>query len=77
MADQIRHLVVVSLVGLLAACGDFHGPWEYYPHTTEIYAGVYTYGYIIEGESRESVFPRCMNWKNPRQKTSRSMTAPR
>ena len=43
---------------LLTACGDFHGPWEYYPHTTEIYAGVYTYGYIMEGESPRICFSK-------------------
>ena len=36
--------IVVGL--LLAACGDFHGPWEYYPNEREIYTGIYTYGYV-------------------------------
>ena len=39
--------VMAMVVGLLlAACGDFHGPWEYYPNEREIYTGIYTYGYV-------------------------------
>lgn len=39
-----------SLVFLLLVACDFNGPWNFYPEETEIYAGVYTYGYIVEGE---------------------------
>ena len=35
----------------LAACGDFHGPWDYYPEKRDVYTGIYTYGYVISGES--------------------------
>lgn len=38
--------VVVALLGC-----DFHGPWEYYPEEREVYTGIYTYGYIVSGES--------------------------
>ena len=44
--------VLFLLVALfLAACGDFHGPWDYYPEKRDVYTGIYTYGYIISGES--------------------------
>ena len=35
---------------MLVAC-DFHGPWEYYPEKRDVYTGIYTYGYVISGES--------------------------
>ena len=35
----------------LAACGDFHGPWDYYPEKRDVYTGIYTYGYVISGET--------------------------
>ena len=38
------------LFPLLAAC-DFQGPWSYYPEETEVYQGIYTFGYIVNGES--------------------------
>ena len=34
----------------LAACSDFHGPWEYYPEKRDVYTGIYTYGYIVSKE---------------------------
>lgn len=44
--------VLFLLVALfLAACSDFHGPWDYYPEKRDVYTGIYTYGYIISGES--------------------------
>lgn len=44
--------VFFLLVALfLAACSDFHGPWDYYPEKRDVYTGIYTYGYIISGES--------------------------
>lgn len=33
----------------LTAC-DFQGPWSYYPEESEVYQGIYTYGYIVAGE---------------------------
>jgi len=35
----------------LAACSDFHGPWDYYPEKRDVYTGIYTYGYIVSGEA--------------------------
>ena len=35
---------------MLAACSDFHGPWDYYPEERNVYLGIYTYGYIMPGE---------------------------
>ena len=35
---------------LLVAC-DFNGPWSFYPEERDIYTGIYTYGYIVDGES--------------------------
>lgn len=42
--------LVACLLLALMAC-DFNGPWSYYPEEREIYTGIYTYGYIIEGET--------------------------
>lgn len=39
------------VIGVLLAACDFNGPWSYYPDEREVYAGVYTYGYIVEGEN--------------------------
>lgn len=51
--NTISRLLCAFAVALLAACGDFHGPWEYYPENREIFTGIYTYGYILDGgESR-------------------------
>ena len=51
--NTISRLLCASAALLLAACGDFHGPWEYYPENREIFTGIYTYGYILDGgESR-------------------------
>lgn len=35
---------------LFTAC-DFQGPWSYYPEETEVYQGIYTYGYIVAEKS--------------------------
>jgi len=43
---------------LLAACGDFHGPWEYYPDEREVYTGIYTYGYILAGTETDICFSK-------------------
>ena len=45
---QSLSCVILALVAglFLTACGDFHGPWEYYPNEREIYTGIYTYGYV-------------------------------
>ena len=44
--------LMLVLLFFLAAC-DFHGPWEYYPDERDVYTGIYTYGYILDGgESR-------------------------
>ena len=40
-----------AVVGVVLVGCDFHGPWEYYPEEREVYTGVYTYGYIVEGSS--------------------------
>ena len=45
------------LVAFLAGC-DFHGPWEYYPEERDVYTGIYTYGYIISGESPHICFSK-------------------
>jgi hypothetical protein len=43
-------LSCVVFVAMLVGC-DFHGPWEYYPEERDVYTGIYTYGYIVSGES--------------------------
>ena len=43
---------------VLAACGDFHGPWEYYPHEREVYTGIYTYGYVLADAETEICFSK-------------------
>ncbi len=48
-------LLVIALV--IAGC-DFHGPWDYYPEEREVYTGIYTYGYIISGESPDICFSK-------------------
>lgn len=42
--------VCFLLSAILAAC-DFQGPWSYYPEETEVYQGIYTFGYIVADES--------------------------
>lgn len=42
--------VYFLLSTILAAC-DFQGPWTYYPEETEVYCGIYTFGYIVADES--------------------------
>lgn len=50
-------LFAILAVAALVSC-DFNGPWSFYPEETEIYAGVYTYGYIVEGESPRVCFSK-------------------
>lgn len=47
---EVLGLALACLALFFAAC-DFEGPWSYYPEETEIYTGIYTYGYIVEGEA--------------------------
>lgn len=47
---RLAHISFACLLLLLAACG-FDGPWKFYPEERDIYAGIYTYGYIIDGKS--------------------------
>ena len=42
-------LFMMALV--LAACSDFHGPWDYYPEERDVYTGIYTYGYVMDGST--------------------------
>ena len=50
--NTISRLLCAFAVALQVAC-DFHGPWEYYPEERDVYTGIYTYGYILDGgESR-------------------------
>lgn len=42
--------VYFLLSTILVAC-DFQGPWSYYPEETEVYQGIYTFGYIVADES--------------------------
>lgn len=51
--------VLFLLVALfLAACSDFHGPWDYYPEKRDVYTGIYTYGTIVAGENPEICFSK-------------------
>ncbi|MCQ2105004.1 MAG: hypothetical protein MJZ26_04340 [Fibrobacter sp.] len=45
-----RAVLYLFFAFLLAAC-DFQGPWSYYPEETEVYQGIYTFGYIVADES--------------------------
>lgn len=51
-----RMLLVFAL--MLAACGDFHGPWDYYPEERDVYLGIYTYGYIMAGKNPHICFSK-------------------
>ena len=58
-ATESMLFALVMIVGLLlAACGDFHGPWEYYPEERDVYTGIYTYGYVVAGEDPEICFSK-------------------
>lgn len=54
--------MLLAMAVLLVAC-DFNGPWSFYPEETEIYTGIYTYGYIIEGESPRVCFSKTYQLK--------------
>ncbi len=68
--DGFGHTVILAMHALLVAflasfvaanlmaCSDFHGPWEFYPEEREIYTGIYTYGYIVDGESPHVCFSK-------------------
>ena len=49
-------LIVFAFV--LASCGDFHGPWDYYPEERDVYLGVYTYGYVMSGSGPHICFSK-------------------
>ena len=51
-----RMLLVFAL--MLGACGDFHGPWDYYPEERDVYLGIYTYGYIMPEENSHICFSK-------------------
>lgn len=57
-ARLINFIDGLLLAFLLAACGDFHGPWEFYPNEREIYTGIYTYGYVLENHDAEVCFSK-------------------
>jgi len=42
----------------LAACSDFHGPWDYYPEKRDVYTGIFTYGTIVADENPEICFSK-------------------
>ena len=42
----------------LAACSDFHGPWEFYPEKRDIYTGIFTYGTVVADENPEICFSK-------------------
>ncbi len=48
--SAIYFLLPTSYFLLFTAC-DFQGPWSYYPEETEVYQGIYTFGYIVADES--------------------------
>lgn len=58
ISKKIMGWFVVALCTLAFSGCDFHGPWEFYPEETEIYGGIYTYGYIIEGSSPRVCFEK-------------------
>ena len=54
-----RGMLALFVAGLLlAACGDFHGPWEYYPEEREVYTGIFTYGYILSDGGTDICFSK-------------------
>lgn len=55
LVSRLLSLVVIAFA--LVGC-DFNGPWSYYPETREIYQGVYTYAYIVEGENPVACFSK-------------------
>lgn len=48
--EEARAVLFLLLAFLFTAC-DFQGPWSYYPEETEVYQGIYTFGYIVADES--------------------------
>ena len=54
----LRNVLIGLLLLSFAACGDFHGPWEYYPEEREVYTGIYTYGYVMADEEPEICFSK-------------------
>lgn len=38
---------LIALIALVLVSCDFQGPWSYYPEETEVYQGIYIYGYIV------------------------------
>ncbi len=50
LPSAIYFLLPTSYFLLFTAC-DFQGPWSYYPEETEVYQGIYTFGYIVADES--------------------------
>jgi len=43
---------------LLASCGEFDGPWTFYPEDSVPYKGIYTHGYIVAGQKPHVCFSK-------------------
>ena len=56
--NTISKILCVLAVFFLAACSDFHGPWDYYPEKRDVYTGIFTYGTIVAGENPEICFSK-------------------
>jgi len=55
-------LVLVFQLFLITGC-DYQGPWSYYPEETDVYLGVYTYGYVVAGENPYVCFSKVYGLK--------------
>lgn len=49
--------LAVAGFSLLCSC-DFQGPWSYYPEESDVYLGVYTYGYIVAEDAPHVCFSK-------------------
>ena len=55
--SKVLLCVWLLLLSFFTAC-DFNGPWDYYPEERDVYTGIYTYGYIISGETPHVCFSK-------------------
>ena len=55
--NTISRILCAFAFALLVAC-DFHGPWSFYPEDREVYTGIYTYGYILDGGEANICFSK-------------------
>lgn len=48
--ESIWLVLLVFIALFLTSCGEFDGPWTFYPEDSVAYRGVYTHGYVVAGQ---------------------------